>query len=83
MGHLMSKTPENANFCVDELYLQHAEALLTANLEPVEFPKLSKICKKEEEAKAKLNEKVKNGINVLSILSLSTASFFIGQKFQC
>eukprot|EP00957_Ditylum_brightwellii_P045594 3457792-Ditylum_brightwellii.AAC.1 len=58
VGCLTSKIPENANLRVDELYPQHAEALLTANLEPVEFPKLSKICKKEEEAKAKLNEKV-------------------------
>eukprot|EP00957_Ditylum_brightwellii_P185536 14125642-Ditylum_brightwellii.AAC.1 len=57
LGCLTSKTPEHANLRVDELYPHHTEALLTSNLEPVEFPKLSKIWKKEEETKVKLNEK--------------------------
>eukprot|EP00957_Ditylum_brightwellii_P147175 11207355-Ditylum_brightwellii.AAC.1 len=49
--------PENAKLYVDELYPQHAEALLRADLKPVEFPILSKNWKKEEEAQAKLSEK--------------------------
>eukprot|EP00957_Ditylum_brightwellii_P040810 3089767-Ditylum_brightwellii.AAC.1 len=49
--------PENAKLCVDKLYLQHSEALIMADLEPVEFPSLSKLWKKEEEAQAKLSEK--------------------------
>eukprot|EP00957_Ditylum_brightwellii_P060061 4560435-Ditylum_brightwellii.AAC.1 len=40
LGRLTSKTPENAKLRINKLYPLYAEALLTADLEPVEFPTL-------------------------------------------
>eukprot|EP00957_Ditylum_brightwellii_P142527 10859022-Ditylum_brightwellii.AAC.1 len=48
LGRLTWKTPENAKVQIDKLYPLHVEALLTANLEPVEFPTVGKIWKREE-----------------------------------
>eukprot|EP00957_Ditylum_brightwellii_P000723 56848-Ditylum_brightwellii.AAC.1 len=59
LERLTSKTPENAKLQIDKLYPLHAEALLTADLEPVEFPTMEKIWKKEKETKEKLSNKMK------------------------
>eukprot|EP00957_Ditylum_brightwellii_P207224 15352042-Ditylum_brightwellii.AAC.1 len=58
LGRLTSKTPENAKLQIDELYPLHAEALLTADLEPVEFPTMGEIRKKEKQTKEKLSSKL-------------------------
>eukprot|EP00957_Ditylum_brightwellii_P053199 4033961-Ditylum_brightwellii.AAC.1 len=57
LGRLTSKTPENANLQINKLYPLHLEALLTANLELVEFPTMGKFWKKEKETKEKLSSK--------------------------
>eukprot|EP00957_Ditylum_brightwellii_P039237 2968684-Ditylum_brightwellii.AAC.1 len=57
LGRLTSKSPENAKLQINKLYLLHMEALLTADLEPVEFLSLGKIWKKEDLMKEKLSSK--------------------------
>eukprot|EP00957_Ditylum_brightwellii_P211448 15366177-Ditylum_brightwellii.AAC.1 len=57
LGRLTLKTPENAKLQIDELYPLHVEALLTTDLEPVEFPTMGENWKKEKDIKEKLSDK--------------------------
>eukprot|EP00957_Ditylum_brightwellii_P153128 11655558-Ditylum_brightwellii.AAC.2 len=59
LGRLTSKPLENAKLQINKLYPLHAEALLTANLELVEFPSMGKIWNREKETKENLSSKVK------------------------
>eukprot|EP00957_Ditylum_brightwellii_P199741 15226635-Ditylum_brightwellii.AAC.1 len=47
LGRLTSKTMENEKKRLDKIYPEHAEALLAAELEPVDFPTLDKIWERE------------------------------------
>lgn len=63
LGRLTSNTPGNAKLQINKLYPLHTKALLTADLELVDFPTMGKTWKKEKEMKEKLSSKVKNEIN--------------------
>eukprot|EP00957_Ditylum_brightwellii_P113515 8655266-Ditylum_brightwellii.AAC.1 len=57
LGRLTSKTTENEEKQLDKIYPEHAEALLAAELDPVEFLTLDKIW--EREALSKIHTKQK------------------------
>eukprot|EP00957_Ditylum_brightwellii_P010106 763677-Ditylum_brightwellii.AAC.1 len=66
LGRLTSKTAENGKKQLDNTYPEHAEALLAAELEPVEFPTLDKIW--EIEALSKICTKRKRHDNQRTFL---------------
>eukprot|EP00957_Ditylum_brightwellii_P149728 11402414-Ditylum_brightwellii.AAC.1 len=47
LGRLTSKTGNNEKEQLERIYLEHAEALLAADLEPVEFPTMGQNWEKE------------------------------------
>eukprot|EP00957_Ditylum_brightwellii_P211370 15366100-Ditylum_brightwellii.AAC.1 len=51
---------ENGEKQLDKIYLEHAEALLAAELEPVEFLTLDKIWEKEALSKIHMKQKHHN-----------------------
>eukprot|EP00957_Ditylum_brightwellii_P092966 7078808-Ditylum_brightwellii.AAC.1 len=71
LGRLTSKMVENGEKQLDKIYPEHAEALLAAELEPVEFLTLDKIWEKEALSKLCAKQKHHNNWRTFSVIGYS------------
>eukprot|EP00957_Ditylum_brightwellii_P019456 1467982-Ditylum_brightwellii.AAC.1 len=62
---------ENGEKQLDEIYLEHAEALLVAELEPVEFLNLDKIWEKEVLSKTRTKQKHHDNQRTIFVIGYS------------
>eukprot|EP00957_Ditylum_brightwellii_P047357 3597731-Ditylum_brightwellii.AAC.1 len=77
---LTSKTVENGEKQLDKIYPEHANALLAAELGPVEFPTLDKIW--EKEALSKLHAKQKHHNNQRNFFVIGYIRFLQKEKYH-